>query len=131
MGKTNDPTKFLKKSDPKFNHDTEFAIRPELILRQEYDPFRKLIREWLVSCRDQLELANRTLIDYQDKVFKFWWWSDGTGFAEKLGRHPKFVTTELASEFALYLKTPTQTRWGLPAKITKTSRLRLGSGVTP
>jgi site-specific recombinase XerD len=78
----------------------------------ERDPFRRLIFDWLDFCRAS-DLSSRTIHDYQDKVFKFWWWwSEFTRYSEKLGQHPNFVTKREAREYALYLRTRLTMRWG-------------------
>jgi site-specific recombinase XerD len=74
-------------------------------------PFRQLINEWLGDCRAD-GLAKKTLADYRDKVFKFWWWWDKF-YASERGAHPKNITTKDARAFAAYLREPVTGRWGI------------------
>jgi site-specific recombinase XerD len=85
---------------------------PVLSAAPEPDPFRQLIFDWLDSGRAD-GLSARTLQDYQDKAFKFWWWrTDHSRYAEKVGIHPHFVTRKEAKEYAIYLREPLAVRWG-------------------
>ncbi|HEX2913577.1 MAG TPA: tyrosine-type recombinase/integrase [Chloroflexia bacterium] len=82
--------------------------------REESNPFRRLIYEWLDYSR-QNQLSARTLADYREKLFKFWWWWDNYQ-AARLGDHPRSVTTREARQFAAYLWENSSTRWGEPVK---------------
>lgn len=80
---------------------------------EETCPFRRLIQQFLTYSRAN-GLADRTIEDYQDKVFKFWWWwSEHTHYAETVGRHPQNVKVEHAREYVSYLRTPLEHRWGV------------------
>ena len=82
-------------------------------------PFRTLIEEWLDYGRAD-DLASKTIADYRDKVYKFWWWwHDHTQYALKLGAHPKNVMVKEAREYAVYLREPQEMRWGIEAKVKK------------
>ncbi len=82
----------------------------------ESDPFRRLIFQWLDYCRAD-DVSPRTVKDYSEKTFKFWWWwTDYTHFSTKLGSHPKFVTTSEARQFAVYLRESLAFRWGDPVR---------------
>ncbi|NWJ45289.1 MAG: tyrosine-type recombinase/integrase [Chloroflexi bacterium] len=79
---------------------------------QEIDPFKTLIMVWLDYCRADA-LSDRTVLDYSNKVLKFWWWwHDYTRYADKLGSHPRDVTTIEARQFVTYLREPNSNRWG-------------------
>lgn len=82
-------------------------------------PFRTLIEEWLDYGRAD-DLALKTIADYHDKVYKFWWWwHDHTQYAHKLGAHPPNVTVKEAREYVVYLREPQEMRWGIEAKVKK------------
>lgn len=82
----------------------------------EICPLRRLIRQWLISCRAD-GLAAKTIDDYREKIFKFvWWWSDGTTYAKEAGAHPKNVTKREIKEFLAYLREPRIRRWGEPVR---------------
>jgi integrase/recombinase XerD len=102
----NNSRKFLSKNKP---------VEGQLTLVQsavQTCPFRRLIEVWLDACRANGR-ADKTLVDYTSKIYKFyWWWSEHTHYAEKLGAHPKFVTTKEAREFAAYLREGDNQRWG-------------------
>jgi len=87
------------------------AVLPTLA--EETDPFRRLISSWLKS-GEANGLRPKTLFDYREKTYKFWWWwNEHTRYATKLGQHPKFVTFEEAEQYVLYLRTPSAFRWGV------------------
>lgn len=92
-------------------------------------PFRRLITRFLAYSRST-GLSERTLANYQDRLYKFrWWWVDHTRYGETVGAHPKFVTTEHAQEFAAYLRTELRHRWGtpVPRNCTKLSNASIAS----
>lgn len=112
--KTTDINKFpTKKGDtpsPYVKTYTGFNPITEKNSNRETDPFRSLINEWLDSCKaDGLSL--KTIEDYRDKLFKFWWWDNN--FASALGKHPCNVTTREARAFAAYLRESVEGRWGI------------------
>ncbi|MBN9389787.1 MAG: tyrosine-type recombinase/integrase [Chloroflexi bacterium] len=79
-------------------------------------PFNRLIDEFVISCRAD-GLSPKTLSDYTSKLPKFrWWWVDYSKNAEKLGVHPRYVTTKEARAFAAYLREPQAFRWGIAQK---------------
>lgn len=80
---------------------------------EETCPFRQLIEEWLDVVRSKGR-SEKTISDYSEKVYKFWWWwTYHTRYAETLGRHPENVTRKQAREFVVYLRTPQAFRWGI------------------
>jgi site-specific recombinase XerD len=82
----------------------------------ETEPFRRLIFQWLDFCRANY-VSTRTIKDYTEKVFKFWWWwTEYTHFSTKLGSHPRYVTSAEARQFAVYLREPLAFRWGDPVR---------------
>jgi site-specific recombinase XerD len=92
---------------------------------EETCPFRKLIREWLDACRAS-GYSPKTLTDYSDKLFKFWWWwTEYSRYAEKLGVHPENVTTREARAFVTYLREPTDIRWGITNPTNNRQRFEL------
>ncbi len=113
--KTTDTRKFEdRKGDthppyPIQPNKSNLAIAPKLTT--ESCPFRGLIKAWIESCRAD-GLAERTISDYHDKLFKFWWWWDHH-YAAELGAHPKNVSTKEARAFASYLREPQSFRWGI------------------
>jgi site-specific recombinase XerD len=92
---------------------TALAVAPNPDPAEEACPFRRLIREWLSACKAD-GLSPKTIDDYTDKTFKFWWWwNDHTHFAEKLGAHPENITVKEARQFAAYLRDTVAFRWGI------------------
>jgi site-specific recombinase XerD len=92
-----------------------FPLKGQLALIpvQETCPFSRLIWDWLDACRANGR-SDKTIADYQDKVFKFWWWySDYTKLADSLGRHPENVSKREARQYAAYLRDPQEHRWGI------------------
>ncbi len=80
---------------------------------EETCPFRQLIEEWLDVVRSKGR-SEKTILDYTNKIFKFWWWwTYHTRYAETLGQHPEHVTRKQAREFVVYLRTPQTFRWGV------------------
>lgn len=94
------------------SHATTKTVTAAGTLKSAEDcPFRKLIDEWIDYCRSS-GLSPKTLLDYSDKVYKFWWWWD-KNHAANLGRHPKNVGIKEARSFAAYLRDPDKARWGI------------------
>ena len=84
----------------------------ESTLEGEKLPLRKLIRLWLLACQAD-GLANATLADYQEKVFKFQWWA--TTHHPELP-HPKQITESHMIEFVAYLRAPNKNRWNVKTR---------------
>jgi integrase/recombinase XerD len=79
----------------------------------ETDSFRVAIRDWLDAGRAN-GLSTKTLIDYENKAFKFWWWwREHTRYASTLGPGPEHVSVKEARQFVAYLRTSTAFRWGI------------------
>jgi hypothetical protein len=72
-------------------------------------PFQELIEEWLDYCK-ATGLSKETLRDYRAFTYKFYWWSEHTHYAEKVGPNPSDVSTKHVREFAAYLRTPLAVR---------------------
>ena len=84
-------------------------------------PFRRLVYQWLDDCRVN-GLATSTIEDYQDKTLKFyWWWTEHSHFAEKVGVHPENVTPLEARQFAAYLRERVEFRWGITKPVNNKS----------
>jgi len=84
----------------------------ESTLEGEKLPLRKLIRLWLTACQAD-GLADATLADYQEKVFKFQWWA--TTHHPELS-HPKQFTESHMIEFVAYLRAPNTNRWNVKTR---------------
>ena len=70
----------------------------------KFVPSCKLILEWLIACNAN-GLSSKTLEDYSNKAFKFWWWwTEGSKLAEKLGSHPSNITVKVGCSFITYFK---------------------------
>jgi site-specific recombinase XerD len=79
---------------------------------QESDPFRQFISEWLDAGRAD-GLSPRTLEDYHDKIYKYWWWrTHDARYADMGGQHPQSVTRKEARDYAIYLRNSQKVRWG-------------------
>ncbi len=90
-------------------------------------PFTRMIDEWLVYCR-ACGRSQKTRDTYRSFVEKFyWWWSEYTHYAEKLGDHPKYVTRKEAREFVAYLREPNAFRWGIPPRVNNGYRQELSA----
>ncbi len=75
-------------------------------------PFQELIEEWLDYCKAG-GLAAKTLLDYREFVSRFyWWWADYSHKDEGKEPYPAYVTTKHVREFAAYLRTTADIRWG-------------------
>jgi hypothetical protein len=84
-----------------------------LSIAEEYAEFKRLIGNWLDYCQAD-GLSPLTIYDYSDKISRFgWWYCVHSGYGEKLGYHPKFVTTEVARAFASYVREPQKERWAI------------------
>ncbi|NWJ46408.1 MAG: phage integrase N-terminal SAM-like domain-containing protein [Chloroflexi bacterium] len=77
-------------------------------------PFLGLINQWLDYCRAN-GLTDKTLLDYNDKLNKFLWWYKDKGYYREAGAHPKNMTTQMATEFVVYLREHHPDRWGIVA----------------
>lgn len=87
---------------------------------QESDPFRQLISDWLDACRAS-GLSTRTLNDYHDKIFKYWWWRTyHSRYTDTAGPHPETVTRKEARDYSNYLRSDLGMRWGEPVRPGKT-----------
>jgi integrase/recombinase XerD len=110
----------IKTNNTSFPGSKTKSVAPEIVKKKsvvrapvqpEACPFRALIQEWLVCSSN---LSPKTLLDYRDKLFKFyWWWSDYTRYSTTLGPHPKNVTPKEAREYMAYLREPQKDRWGI------------------
>lgn len=104
------PTDFPKFPSQNLNVSGQLSIVPKSV---ESCPFRRLVYQWLDDGRAN-GLAIKTLDDYQDKIFKFyWWWTEHSHFADNPGVHPKNVTSQVARQFAAYLREKVAFRWGI------------------
>jgi len=104
----NDSSKFPPQKEPVAG--TLATVKPDI----EVCPFRSLINTWLEACRRFDDLSPKTIQDYHDKVYKFWWWwSEYSHYAQQLGAHPKNVGTPEARQFAAYLRESVAFRWGI------------------
>jgi integrase len=55
----------------------------------------------------------RTLEDYHDKIYKYWWWrTHDARYADTGGQHPQSVTRKEARDYAIYLRNSQKVRWG-------------------
>lgn len=90
---------------------SNLAVVPQVPI--DKDVLRDFIFEWLDANR-AAGRSPRTIQDYQEKIFKFWWWwNDFTGYGKSLGGHPRLITRKELRQFAAYLREPQAFRWGV------------------
>lgn len=90
----------------------------------------QLFQDWLTFCHTE-DLEPVTLRGYHFNVDKFLWWWHASGNAERLGAHPRNLTVKEAREYASYLKTPTENRWGVAGSKSKLSPATVGNYARP
>lgn len=105
---------------------SSLAVVPQVSI--ESNILLQYIDEWLDACRAAGK-APRTLLDYSEKINKFyWWWDQHTGFGHSIGYHPRLITRREIRQFLTYLRTPVAFRWGVTTNLNNKQRDTLSPG---
>jgi integrase/recombinase XerD len=84
--------------------------KEQMTFSSQDNSFDVLISEWLDHCRAN-DRAEKTLVDYQNKLEKFVWWF--TTFYPDKPSQPSAVSANEARAFATYLRKADSNRWGI------------------
>lgn len=83
---------------------------------QQLDEMELSIDRWITYCKAE-GLSDESIRDYNVMIDKFYWWYiEYAKLGEKVGAHPKNLTTDHAIEFIAYLKEKQSFRWGEPVR---------------